>query len=142
MAIVVAGTACGSPVVTQATATQQPAASPVQSTAEKPWPPLDVSRVGRDVLAPRLVREVKPNYPAAAMRAKVEGIVTVDAVVNADGSVGEVRVARSVDREYGLDDEAVACAKKWRFKPASRRIDGVVVPVLVQIDIAFALPTK
>jgi protein TonB len=101
-----------------------------------------VSLVGRDVLAPRLVREVKPNYPAEAMRAKVQGIVTVDAVVNADGSVGVVRVARSVDREYGLDDEAVTCAKTWRFKPASRKSDGGVIPVMVQIDIAFALPTK
>ena len=118
---------------------QQPPASVPATATEKPWPPDGVSRVGGDVLAPRLVQQVKPNYTAAAMREKIQGIVTLDAVVKTDGSVGEVRVAKSLDRENGLDDEAINCVKKWRFKPASRKSDGVLIPVVVQIDMSFSL---
>jgi protein TonB len=86
---------------------------------------------------PRLVREFKPHYPQAAKDAKIQGSVTVSAVVLEDGSVGEVTVTRSLDTKYGLDEEAVKCARKWLFKPGTK--DGKPVAVLVEIEIAFEL---
>ncbi|MCH9011413.1 MAG: energy transducer TonB [Chloroflexi bacterium] len=41
------------------------------------------------------------------MRAKVQGTVWLEVVVLPDGSVGDVRVDRSLDRDFGLDAEAV-----------------------------------
>jgi protein TonB len=115
----------------------QPPAAATQTPVEAPWPPAGVSRPGGEVTAPRLDKEFKPKYTAAAMRARVQGNIAMEAVVLADGTVGEVRVTRSLDREYGLDDEAVRTLKKWLFKPGTR--DGVAVPVLVEVEMTFTL---
>lgn len=71
------------------------------------------------------------------MRAKVEGGVLLEAVVQTDGTVGEVCVKRSLDRQFGLDDEAIATVKKWKFTAGTK--DGVAVPVLVEIEMTFSL---
>ena len=96
-----------------------------------------VYRPGNGVSQPELLREVKPRYTAEAMRAKVQGTVLVEAVVLPDGSVGDVRVVRSIDRNFGLDAEAVRAAKQWRFRPGTRF--GEPVAVLVTIELSFAL---
>ena len=94
-------------------------------------------RPGNGVLSPRLLREVKPNYTADAMRAKIQGVVTLEAVVLPDGSVGPVRVTRSLDATFGLDQEAERTVKQWRFAPGTR--NGQPVPVLVEIEMTFTL---
>ena len=65
-------------------------------------------------------RSVKPGYTAAAMDARIEGTVGLDIVVLADGKVGDVMVTQSLDKEYGLDTQAVEAAKQWLFKPERR----------------------
>lgn len=108
------------------------------STADKPWPPAGVyEKSTAGVTKPRIVKEAKPRYTPGAMDAKVHGIVTMEAVVKADGSVGEVRVTRSLDTQYGLDNEAVKTLKRWVFSPGKK--DGVAVPVLVEVDMTFTL---
>ncbi len=87
--------------------------------------------------APRLVREFKPNYPQAAKDAKIEGSVTLSAVVLVDGTVGDVAVTRSLDTVYGLDEEAAKCLKKWQFKPGTK--DGKPVPAQIEVEIRFSL---
>jgi protein TonB len=101
------------------------------------WPPAGVTRIGDGVSAPELTYEAKPRYTAAAMDQKIEGIVEVEAVIESDGTVGEVKVVRSLDAEFGLDEEAVKAVKKWLFKPGKK--DGVAVPVLVNIEMTFTL---
>ena len=96
-----------------------------------------VYKPGDGVTLPRLVRETKPNYPQAAKDAKIQGVVTVSAVVLQDGHVGEVTVTRSLDTNYGLDEEAVKCVKKWLFAPGTK--DGKPVAVQIEIEIAFTL---
>jgi periplasmic protein TonB len=110
---------------------------PGKATAEKPWPPAGVVREGPGVTTPRLIKEVKPSYTAEAMRNKVQGVVFLEAVVTTDGTVGEVRVKRSLDKTSGLDEEAVNCVKKWIFAPGTK--DGVTVPVLVDVEMSFTL---
>ena len=92
---------------------------------------------GTGVLTPRLLREVTPKYTAEAMRAKVQGIVLVEAVVLPDGTVGDVTVIRSLDRVFGLDEEAIKAARQWRFLPGTRF--GEPVAVLVTIELTFTL---
>jgi periplasmic protein TonB len=94
-------------------------------------------RPGNGVENPRLIREVKPQYTADAMRAKIQGAVWLECVVLPDGSVGEVRVVRSLDSTFGLDQEAIRAAKQWRFQPGTRF--GEPVPVLVTIELTFTL---
>jgi periplasmic protein TonB len=94
-------------------------------------------RPGNGVQNPVLVREVKPAYTADAMRAKIQGAVWLECVVLPDGSVGDVRVVRSLDSTFGLDQEAIRAAKQWRFQPGTRF--GEPVPVLVTIELTFTL---
>jgi protein TonB len=94
-------------------------------------------RIGNGVISPKLIQEVKPGYTGEAMKARIQGIVLLEAVVMPDGSVGNVRVVRSLDPRFGLDDEAIATVKKWRFAPGTRF--GQPVPVLVEIEMQFTL---
>jgi len=96
-----------------------------------------VYRPGNGVVSPRILREVKPNYTADAMRAKVQGVVELEAIVLADGSVGEVRITHSLDPVFGLDQEAIKAVKQWRFAPGTRL--GQPVAVLVGIELTFTL---
>ena len=106
---------------------------------EKPWPPAGVVAYapGTGIVAPKLVKDVKPNYTADAMRAKIEGNVSLEIVVLTDGKVGDVRVTQSLDREFGLDDQAVAAVKRWEFTPGTK--DGVAVPVAVKVEMSFTV---
>lgn len=89
--------------------------------------------------SPMLIREYKPNDNEEARRRKIEGVVELDAVVLEDGTVDDVKVTKSLDDKYGLDDEAVKTLKKWLFKPATN--DGKPVAVHIFVEISFTLRT-
>jgi len=89
------------------------------------------------VTKPRVLREVKPRYTTDAMRAGIQGSVLLDGIVEVDGSLGSIRVRRSLDSTHGLDDEAVRAASQWRFVPAAK--DGVAVRMAITIELAFKL---
>lgn len=94
-------------------------------------------RPGNGVESPQIVHEVKPDYTSDAMRLKVQGIVEVEAIVMTDGSVGQVRIVRSLDDRWGLDQEALKAVRQWRFRPGTRQ--GKAVPVLVNIELTFSI---
>ena len=94
-------------------------------------------RPGNGVETPRLLKEVKPQYTAQAMRAKIQGEVLLECIVQPDGSVGQIKVVRSLDSSFGLDQEAIKAARQWRFAPGTKQ--GQPVAVLVTIAIAFTL---
>jgi protein TonB len=124
-------------VVAPQGALQQASTAPDPAKPEQPWPPAGVSRPGGGVTAPRLILDSRPNYTSDAMKAKIQGAIVMEAVVQTDGRVGEVRVVRSLDKAHGLDDEAVKTVKRWRFEPGKK--EGVGVPVLVEIEMTFSL---
>lgn len=86
---------------------------------------------------PTALRQPEPKYTSDAMQRKLQGAVELEAVVRADGTVGEVRVSRSLDPCHGLDDEAIDAAKRWRFSPATK--DGQPVAVRITIVMTFRL---
>jgi protein TonB len=92
---------------------------------------------GPGVTTPIVIHQVKPQYTADAMRAKIQGTVWLECVVMPDGTVGDVRVRRSLDPLFGLDQEAIAAAKRWRFKPGL--VGGKPVAVAVTIELTFTL---
>jgi protein TonB len=95
-----------------------------------------VYEIGNGVKSPVLIKDVKPNYTGGAMRRKVEGVVEMQAVVLADGTVADdVKITRSLDDE--LDQEAIKAVKQWQFKPGTK--DGTPVAVQVNIEMSFTL---
>lgn len=98
---------------------------------------VDGERPGNGVSWPRLIQEVKPNYPPDAMRAHIEGVVHLEIVVLDDGSVGRITLTRSLDSRFGLDREAIDAVRRWRFDPARRL--GAPVAVRVPVEVAFSL---
>ena len=98
----------------------------------------EVYKPGAGVTAPVLTKEVKPKYPRDAMAAGDQGVVKLDCVVKADGTVGDVHVLDSLEPE--LDNAAVEALKQWTFKPGTK--DGKAVAVKVEVEISFALRNR
>jgi protein TonB len=94
-------------------------------------------RMGSGVTDPTLVKQEAPKYTSEAMRAKIQGIVELEAVVMPNGSVGDVRITKSLDARFGLDQEAIRAAKAWLFRPGT--LQGEPVPVLVTLILEFRL---
>lgn len=92
---------------------------------------------GDGVSLPEVTRQVGPQYTSEAMQNRIEGKVGLDAVVLADGTVGDVKVTESLDVLYGLDDNAVKAMKQWEFKPGMK--DGKPVAVRVHVVMNFTL---
>ena len=92
---------------------------------------------GSGAQPPTLLRGVDPKYTTEAMRAKIQGVVTLEALVGPDGAVKDVRVVKSLDRANGLDQEAMKSAREWRFSPATYQ--GQTVSFLVIIEMTFNL---
>ena len=104
---------------------------------------------GSGATNPQLIREVKPNYTGDAMRAKLQGVVEMTAIVMPDGSVdpNRIRITRSLDSTFGLDQQAIIAVRQWRFRPGTcaRREGcsgipfGQPVPVIVSVELTFTL---
>jgi protein TonB len=135
LSVLLAPVAFESSVGTQSTRPQSSVA--VAQDPSDPWPPAGVSRIGEGVTAPEITYESKPAYTAAARKEQIQGTVEMEAVVETDGTVGEVKVVRSLDSEFGLDEEAVKALKRWLFKPGKK--EGVAVPVLVVVEMTFTV---
>lgn len=93
-----------------------------------------VFNIGNGVTSPIATYQPKPKYTADAMRAKVQGTVVMSAVVLPDGSVTDIRVTRSLDQSFGLDEEAKKTAAQWRFRPGTLKGEPVAVRILIELD--------
>jgi TonB family protein len=86
-----------------------------------------------DLSAPSATRKVDPAYPQELMRQNVGGTVILYAVIHTDGTVGSVRVLRSVDQR--IDQFASEAVAKWKFQPATK--NGAPVDVEATFSIPF-----
>jgi protein TonB len=84
------------------------------------------------------IRIGEPTYTSEAMRAKIQGTVTLDVEVLENGTVGEVRVTKSLDRTHGLDQRAIEAAKQSLFRPP-RDAEGRPVKAIVTLILDFRL---
>ena len=92
------------------------------------------------LVLPTVVKSGTPRYTAEAMRQRITGIALIDVTVGVDGKVRDVLLAKSLDAVHGLDEEALAAAGRWTFRPGT--LNGQPVPVRVRLDLAFALHLK
>lgn len=92
--------------------------------------------IGGGVKPPVAIYQPLPLYTEDARRARVEGIVLLQAIIRKDGSVDSFRVIRGLG--YGLDESAInTIATKWRFKPGT--LSGQPVDVQANIEVTFRL---
>jgi len=108
--------------------------------APPPPPPAPVRRepvrVGGEVKAPALIERVEPEYPLLAVRAQVQGVVILEALVGPHGRVEDVRVLRSIPL---LDDAAIAAVRQWRYSPLL--LNGTPQRFVLTVTVSFNLTT-
>jgi len=90
---------------------------------------------GAGIDPPTLVREVEASYTDEARRRAIEGDVVLEIVVRQDGTVGDVRVRRSLGA--GLEQKAIDAVRQWKFNPAKRH--GAAVDVVVDVSVEFKM---
>jgi TonB family protein len=89
---------------------------------------------GGDVKEPRQIRSVPPVYPAAAIAARVAGVVILEAKISPTGSVKEARILQSVP---GLDAAALGAIRQMLFTPTL--LNGVPVEITLNANVIFEL---
>ncbi len=77
-----------------------------------------------------------PRYPPRALRAGIEGVVTVEFLVTAQGAVEDVKVVKAEPAEV-FDDAARQGVSRWKFQP--KVADGKPIARKARLDISFKL---
>jgi TonB family protein len=85
---------------------------------------------------PVAVHKVDPEYPPGAREEKVQGVVVLDAVIDSEGFVLDVKILESPDDR--LADAAMTAIQQWKFDPA-RDAEGNPIAVYYSLKINFAL---
>ena len=88
--------------------------------------------VGNGILAPALIFSPDPAYNSEARKAKFEGTTVLTIIVDREGRVHNVRVARPLG--LGLDERAAEKISTWRFNPALKGGKPVIVEVNVEVS--------
>lgn len=111
------------------------AVSTVERVPPPPPPaPQKPVRLHAGMQAPGKIVHIDPVYPAIAQTARVQGIVILEAIIDARGFVKSVSVLRSIQL---LDQAAVDAVRQWRFTPAL--LNGEPVPVVMTVTVNFKL---
>ncbi len=95
----------------------------------------EVKQIGGGVTAPVVIYKVDPEYSPEAHKAKFQGVVTVGLIVDKYGVPQNVHVTRGIG--MGLDENAVAAVKQYRFKPAME--NGKPVSVFLNMEVNFKI---
>ena len=90
------------------------------------------------VIPARKVSDLRPQYPASAGERGMEGTVIAEAIIDEQGSIGEVRVVRSVDEQ--LDAAVVDAVRQWQFVPTT--LNGSPTPSLLTVTVEFAIALR
>ncbi|MDY7095159.1 MAG: TonB family protein [Acidobacteriota bacterium] len=90
-------------------------------------------RLRAGVLPPEPLSRVEPRYTETARRLRIQGMVILEAIIDAEGQVTDVKVLRGLPA--GLDRQAVEAVQQWRYKPAVFR--DRPVPVIMTVTVQF-----
>jgi len=91
-------------------------------------------RVGGRILAPRAIYTPAPEYPSLARMTKMQGVVTISAVLDEKGDVVEMKVVSGPVLLYKAALDAVA---KWKYQPTY--LNGEPISVEMNIIVNFQL---
>jgi protein TonB len=101
---------------------------------EAPPPVAAPIRVGGSIREPKRLVVVPPVYPELAMKARVQGMVIVEATLNERGRVVNVSLVQGLPL---LSDAALDAVRKWVYTPTL--VNGVPVPVIMTVKVHFRL---
>jgi protein TonB len=113
----------------------------VSTVPEPPPPPMPAVtppasapiRVGGKVQAANLVHQILPKYPALARQARVQGAVILEATIDREGTVSELRV---ISGHPLLIDAALEAVQQWKYKPTI--LNGEPIDVITTITVTFS----
>ncbi|MFB9887429.1 energy transducer TonB [Balneatrix alpica] len=113
------------PVAKAEPAPAQPSAKPVAKAEPRPAPPAVPASQGLSMEAQALSK-VPPDYPNRALRRRIEGKVTVEFTVEADGRVrpGSAKIIEAQPQGY-FERGVLQAIYRWRFKPRLEQGQGV-----------------
>jgi TonB family protein len=98
----------------------------------QPAPPTPARPVGGEVKAARLIWSAPPAYPSLARSQRVEGDVSLDALIDQNGRVTKIKVISGPEL---LREAAAAAVRQWKYEPAS--LDGKAVPMHLTVTVKF-----
>jgi protein TonB len=91
-------------------------------------------RVGGNIRPPRLINRVEPEYPILARRARIQGEVRIDAIIDTNGRVVEMKV---LSGHPLLAAAALAAVQQWIYEPTY--LNDVPVAVQLEVTVNFTL---
>jgi TonB family protein len=106
--------------------------SVVEPLPAAPAPPV---RLHRGIRPPVKIRDVMPEYPMAATLSGAQGVVVVEVIIDAAGSVEAAKVLRPIHPL--LDRAALEAVRAWRFSPAM--LNDTPIPVVMTVTVHFTL---
>jgi len=127
-------TAIGFAIVLGAIGILSPLKTKAQSES-RPDPSGQVYKVGGDVLSPRVIFKVDPQYTEEARQQKIAGTTRLSVVIGTDGLAHHISVLQGLDP--GLDQSAAEAVQQWHFAPGT--LNGEPVPVQAVIEVNFKL---
>lgn len=92
-------------------------------------------QVGGGVSAPEKIYAPQPKYSEEARKARIQGAVILQAVIDALGNVRDVTVLKGLS--MGLTESALDTVREWRFKPAT--LNGEPVAVYYNLIVTFSV---
>lgn len=133
--------ACALPLLLAASETQAqeqagvPEDAPRFDSRGRPVAPTAIPPKPEDLTLPERTSEVQPEYTKEALDAAIRGSVFLKITIDVDGTV----VAATVDQGlgHGLDESAIAAAKKLTFVPAKRKGKPFRATIRYQFDFDF-----
>jgi protein TonB len=103
--------------------------------APPPPEPTGPIYVTGDVTKPEKINEIQPQYTEIARKARIQGVVILQATIDRNGDVTDTKVLKPLP--MGLAEAAVAAVEQWKFKPAT--LNGKPVAVYYSLTVTFKL---
>jgi protein TonB len=101
-----------------------------------PSEPSGPIHVGGDMNPPVKINAPQPQYTEIARKARIQGVVIVQAIIDKEGNVTSVKLLKGLP--MGLDTAALEAIKRWKFEPATLA-DGRPVAVYYTLTVNFQL---
>ena len=112
-----------------------PWTGPPRDNVREPPPVVGPIQIGGNVRPPVPIEHPVPRYPELARKLRIQGVASLEAVIDEEGNVTQVRLTS--EPGVGCGQAALAAVRSWRYKPAT--LNGRAVAVYLTISVTFQL---